>query len=49
MILFLVSCKHSVPVTSETSEAESVRTAEVEAARLSTEAEQKVTGLASGS
>ena len=48
MILFLVSsCKHSVSVASETSEAESVRTAEVQAARLSTEAKQKVTGLAS--
>ena len=48
MILFLVSsCKHSVSVTSETSETESVGTSEVEAARLSTEAKQKVTGLAS--
>ena len=50
MILFLVGCKQSVSVASKTSEAESVGTAEVKtSARLSTEAEQKIVGLASGS
>lgn len=50
VILFLVGCKQSVPVASKTSEAESVGTAEVKtSARLSTEAEKKIIGLASGS
>ena len=50
MILFLVGCKQSVSVASKTSEAESVGTAEVKtSARLSTEAEKKIIGLASGS
>ena len=50
MILFLVGSKQSVSVASKTSEAESVGTAEVKtSARLSTEAEKKIIGLASSS
>ena len=49
MILFLVCCKQSISEASEAAKTESVgAAAEVEAARLSTEAEQKVTGLAPG-
>ena len=48
MILFLVCCKQSVSKASETTKTESVGAAEVETSRLSTEAEQKVTGLAPG-
>ena len=48
MILFLVCCKQSVAEASETAKTESVGAAEVETSRLSTEAEQKVAGLAPG-
>ena len=49
MILFLVRCKQSVSEASEAAKTESVGAAEVEASALiSTEAEQKVTGLAPG-
>ena len=48
VILFLVCCKQSVSEASEAAKTESVGAAEVETSRLSTEAEQKVAGLAPG-